>query len=195
VAVNGDQENARRGDALLVQVGLGSRDHFAALYDMFAPTIYGMARRIVRSNQLAEEVVQEAFVNVWVQATRFDPDRGSAASWIMTIAHRRAVDRVRSEAASRRRDGLAYHDALLLEREAHAATCHDDGCGSGEMIEALSVLSGKQRQALWLAFYGGFTYREISSLLDIPLATTKTRIRDGLILLRKSDADLNSAIF
>jgi RNA polymerase sigma-70 factor, ECF subfamily len=194
VAVNGDQANARRGDALLVQVGLGSHDHFAAIYDMFAPAIYGMARRIVRSNQLAEEVVQEALVTVWKQAERFDPDQGSATSWVMTIAHRRAVDRVRSEAASRRRDALAHHDALLLQLEAHTAW-YDDGCGRGEMIEALSALSWKQRQALWLAFYRGFTYREISSLLDIPLATTKTRIRDGLVLLRKSDANRNSSIF
>jgi RNA polymerase sigma-70 factor, ECF subfamily len=113
----------------------------------------------------------------------------------MTIAHRRAVDRVRSEAASRRRDALAHHEAHLLQPEAHRGAWHDGGGTSDEMIEALSALSWNQRQAIWLAFYGGFTYREISSLLDIPLATTKTRIRDGLILLRKSDADLNSAIF
>lgn len=189
MVTNGEESVARDGDALLVQVGLGSHDDFAAIYYMFGPSIYGLARRVIRDAHLAEEVMQEVFVTVWKHAPRFDPLRGSATNWVMTIAHRRSVDRVRSEEAFHRRTMLVHYDAIPLLAETDVRWCPNDQM-SYEMIGALSALSMKQRQAIWLAFYEGLTYGEISKFLEIPLATTKTRIRDGLIALR-----MNSTLF
>ncbi|WP_250001966.1 sigma-70 family RNA polymerase sigma factor [Actinoplanes sp. M2I2] len=168
---------------LLRQVARGDETAFGKLYDLVAPRVYGLIRRVLRDPAQAEEVAQEAIVEVWRTAARFDPARGSATSWIFTIAHRRAVDRVRSEqAASERtmRAGAASvdtpYDAVVdevagrLERQ-QVRRCLDD-------------LTELQRQAVTLAYYQGHSYPRVAELLGTPLPTVKTRMRDGLIRLR-----------
>jgi RNA polymerase sigma-70 factor, ECF subfamily len=173
---------------LLVRVGRGDREAFAALYDLVAATVYGLARRVVRDPQLAEDIAQEALVEVWRLAPQFDPTKGKAMSWIATIAHRRAIDRVRSEqsrrdredrvAVAERTDTLGDDVSAGLMREATRAS----------VTSCLSCLTETQREVIQLAFYDGRTYVEVAELLGIPLGTAKTRIRDGLIKLRDAVA-------
>jgi RNA polymerase sigma-70 factor, ECF subfamily len=168
---------------LLGLVARGDEAAFEQLYDRIASRVFGMIRRILRDPAQAEEVTQEVLVEVWRTAARFDPERGSASTWVLTLAHRRAVDRVRSvEAASDRDERVA-----LLER----SPAYD---GVTEAVEvqleceqvrqALGALTELQSEAIRLAFYGGYTHREVAELLDVPLGTVKTRLRDGLIRLR-----------
>lgn len=174
-------------DALLTSVGRGDRLAFERLYDSIAPVVFGVARRVVRDPGMAEEVAQEVFVEIWRQAPRFDPSKGRAAGWIATIAHRRAVDRVRSEQARTNREvrvgqdvssvtATVAHDQATVDLEARATR--------DEFAADLTVLTPVQREAVRLAFYDGRTHQEIADLLSIPLGTAKTRIRDGLIRLR-----------
>lgn len=169
-------------EELLARVARGDRQAFSALYDEVAPAVYGVASRVLRDRSQSEEVAQEVMVEIWRTAGRFSVDRGSARTWCSTIAHRRSVDRVRSEEAARRRDDRAGRLDLdgalgvegevidLLERE--------------RVGQALDRLTELQRQAVELAFYEGRTHHEVAALLDVPLGTVKTRIRDGLIRLR-----------
>ncbi len=170
-------------DELLRRTARGDETAFAQLYDLTAPRVYGLALRVLRGPALAEEVAQEALVEVWRTASRFDSERGSAISWVLTLAHRRAVDRVRSTQASEER-----------ERRVAAAsqqTAHDDvseqvlGRLERQAVRrCMSSLTDMQREAIGLAYYGGYTYREVSQLLSVGLSAVKTRIRDGLIRLR-----------
>jgi len=168
---------------LLLRVARGDEDAFSQLYDRVAPTVWGVARRVLRDSALAEDVTQEVLVEVWRKASRFDPQRGSALAWVTTLAHRRAVDRVRSEHATARREQLvsdrsvpAPYDevseqvGLQLERQ--------------QVRRCINALTALQRESVLLAFYRGYTYPEVATLLDVPLGTVKTRMRDGLIRLR-----------
>lgn len=168
---------------LLRAVARGDEAAFARLYELVAPRVYGLAKRVVRDPAQAEEVAQEALVEVWRTATRFDPAKGSATAWIFTIAHRRAVDRVRSEQAAHDRvQRLAPeatqtpHDEVVEEATAHLERQQVRRC--------LRTLTDLQREAITLAYYSGYTYREVAQLLDTALPTVKTRMRDGLIRLR-----------
>jgi RNA polymerase sigma-70 factor (ECF subfamily) len=170
-------------DERLQQVARGDRDAFEAVYDAMAPRVLGLARRVVRDPAQAEEVMQEVLVEVWRTAARFDPERGSATSWIMTMAHRRAVDRVRTaQAASDREQVVASRD---VERPFDEVSEQAEArWEQQEVRRALGDLTDLQREAVTLAYYGGYTYREVAVLLDVPLGTVKTRLRDGLIRLR-----------
>jgi RNA polymerase sigma-70 factor, ECF subfamily len=169
---------------LLSTVAKGDQTAFATLYDRVGAQVYGGIRRVVRDPSQSEEVTQEVLLEVWRTASRFDRSRGSAMGWIMTMAHRRAVDRVRSEQASRNRDdriavrdaGGAAFDVVVEDVEARLE--------QQQVRQALSELTDLQREAIELAYYGGYTYREVAELLDTPLGTVKTRLRDGLIRLR-----------
>lgn len=160
----------------------GDESAFGEFYDAVAPVVYGTVLRVVRNPSLAEEVTQDVFVELWRHAPRFDATKGSPRTWAATVAHRRAVDRVRSESASRAReqaDGRSArpdHDVVVEE----VATRLDQR----RVAEALAQLTDTQREAVRLAYYGGHTYREVALLLDVPEGTVKTRIRDGLIKLR-----------
>jgi RNA polymerase sigma-70 factor (ECF subfamily) len=169
----------------LAAASRGDESAFAALYDSLAPRVYGLVLRILRDAHQSEEVTQDVFLQVWETSNRFDPTRGSALSWVMTLAHRRAVDRVRSAEAARRRDVSDAERSLRTPFDETAESAH----ASLEAVRvraALAELSPTQRQALELAYFGGHTHHEVAELLHIPLGTAKTRIRDGLIRLRDS---------
>lgn len=171
---------------LLRRVGLGDQDAFAELYDAFADRVYGTVLRIVRDPAQAEEVTQEVFVEVWRIAPRYDRTRGTVSAWVTTIAHRRAVDRVRSEQAARDRVDRAAERPdtggdLTADPVVDAAEASFE---RGRVRRALERLTEVQRQAVELAYFGGYTYREVAALLELPEGTIKTRIRDGMIRLR-----------
>jgi RNA polymerase sigma-70 factor (ECF subfamily) len=170
-------------EELIAKVALGDERAFAELYDLMAGRILGMVTRVLRSRVQAEEVTQEVLLEIWRKAARFSAQRGTVASWVLTIAHRRAVDRVRSEqsAADReiRADRLDERRPFDEVAEATLATVDRELVRS-----ALAGLTGLQRECVVLAYYEGLTYREVAEVLDTPLGTIKTRIRDGLIRLR-----------
>lgn len=167
---------------LLHRSSLGDEAAFAALYDQVADRLYGLCLRVIRNPALAEETAQEVFVEIWQQAGRYEPERGSPLGWMLTIAHRRAVDRVRSEDAATRRDD-ADHRSTLDAGDTPAATV-EVRLDQQRIRAALADLTDIQRPAIELAYFGGYTHTEVATMLDIPLGTAKTRIRDGLLRLR-----------
>ena len=169
--------------ALLDRSARGDEQAFAALYDALGAKAYGLALRVVRDPSQSEEVVQESFLEVWRMASRYDATRGSAAAWVLTIVHRRAVDRVRSAESATRRD-TAYHDQnqpISHDETAEAATASLE---AHRVRSALATLTPVQREAVELAYLRGYTHSEVARMLDLPVGTAKTRIRDGLIRLR-----------
>ena len=168
-------------DDLLLATARGDEAALGRLYDALAPAVYGLARRVIRDPARAEEITQDVFLSVWRFATRFDPDKGSAQTWVMTLTHRRAVDVVRSEEAARSRETrAAVHETPFDSVQEQAATRIE-----GEQVRrCLGTLTDLQREAVTMAYYGGYTYPEVSSLLKVNLSTVKTRMRDGLIRLR-----------
>ncbi|MFI7025642.1 ECF RNA polymerase sigma factor SigK [Micromonospora sp. NPDC049900] len=168
---------------LLRQVGRGDETAFAHLFDAVAGRVLGLARRILRDPQLAEEVAQEVMVQVWRTAARFDAERGSGLAWVLTLTHRRAVDRVRSEQAlADRTQRVAATDVEVPhDQVAEAVSARLD---REQVRRCLGRLTDLQREAVTLAYYGGYTYREVAERLDTPLPTVKTRMRDGLIRMR-----------
>ena len=168
---------------LLRRSAKGDQAAFSSLYDATAARVYGLVLRVVRDPAQAEEVTQECFLDFWRQAGRFDPARGNAVSWLLTIAHRKGVDRVRSAEAATRRD-TTYHRSsgdIAHDVTAEAAT---DALEAKRVRSAMTILTPVQREALELAYFGGYTHTEVATMLDLPVGTAKTRIRDGLIRLR-----------
>ncbi|UTT67693.1 ECF RNA polymerase sigma factor SigK [Janibacter sp. CX7] len=161
----------------------GDEAAFAAVYDETAPRLHGLVLRILRNPAQSEEVTQEVFLEVWRRASHFDPQRGSAIGWLLTMAHRRAVDRVRSSQASVVRDDgwHARSREVDFDTTAEHATARIE---AARVRAALEGLTEVQREAVSLAYLGGYTHTEVAGLLDLPLGTAKTRIRDGLIRLR-----------
>lgn len=171
-------------DGWLVRAGSGDEGAFARVYDALAPRVYGLARRVLVDPAQAEEVTQEVFVEVWRTAPRFDPERGSAAGWVTTIAHRRAVDRVRSEAAGRAR---AEHASRQSDPDDGFDVVGEAVTGDDErrrVSEALRMLTPLEREAIELTYYRGYTHREAAERLGAPLGTVKARLRAGLARLR-----------
>ncbi len=170
-------------EGLLDRVSRGDQAAFETVYLAVAGPVLGLARRLVRDPAQSEEVAQEVLIEVWRCAARFDPAKGSAMAWIMTLAHRRAVDRVRSAQASTDReqraaarehtpayDEVSEQVERRLERE--------------QVRRCLDSLTEIQRESVLLAYYRGCTYQETADLLGAALGTVKTRLRDGLIRLR-----------
>lgn len=168
---------------LLARSARGDEQSFAQLYDATAARVFGLVLRVVRDPAQAEEVSQEVFLELWRTAARFDPSRGSAISWMMTVAHRRAVDRVRAAEASTRREA-SYSMANQVVAHDETAESATESLEAARVRGALSTLTATQRQAVELAFLSGYTHTEVAGLLDVPVGTAKTRIRDGLIRLR-----------
>ncbi len=167
--------------ALLAMVARGDEAAFAGVYDRFATVVYGLVRRIVRDPAQSEEVTQEVLLEVWRTASRFDPGQGSARSWLMTLAHRRAVDRVRSAQASAEREVRAAVAATDYDVVVEEVETRLDAQRVRRCLDSLTEL---QRESVTLAYYGGYTYREVAGLLGVAVGTVKTRMRDGLIRLR-----------
>lgn len=168
---------------LLKAAAKGDQQAFAALYNAVSSRVYGLAVRVVRDPAQAEEVSQEAFLEIWRMAGRFDPERGSPLAWMLTIVHRKAVDRVRSAEAATRRDTSYHQHNQPVAHDATAEAAHAS-LEARRVRAALNTLTVVQREALELAYFGGYTHTEVASLLDLPVGTAKTRIRDGLIRLR-----------
>ncbi|MCW1805988.1 ECF RNA polymerase sigma factor SigK [Brachybacterium squillarum] len=170
-------------DAIL-SVAAGDADSFAGLYDATSARVHGLVLRVLRDPAQAEEVTQEVYLEVFRRAAGFDPARGSALAWILTLAHRRAVDRVRSSQSQSDRD-LAY--------ESRANTQEPDPTGEAALATleaqrvrtALEQLSERQAEAIRLAYLDGLTQTQVADRLGIPLGTAKTRLRDGLLALRR----------
>jgi RNA polymerase sigma-70 factor (ECF subfamily) len=174
---------ARDLAALLARSGRGDEAAFAQLYDLTSARVFGLARRVVRDPAQAEEVAQEAYLDVWRQSARYDSRLGSPLAWILTIVHRRAVDRVRSAQRATERDEryAAVGDGPAYDVVDETVTARLEGA---RVRRALGSLTEVQREAVTLAYYGGYSHREVSDLLGVPLGTVKTRMRDGLIRLR-----------
>lgn len=174
------------GDALsdlLRRTACGDETAFAALYDATSPRVHGLVLRVVRDPAQAEEVAQEVFLQAWRTAGRYEADRGKALSWLLTIAHRRAVDRVRSAESTGRHD-TTYHRTQHLTPHDETAEAAEASLELHRVRAALDTLTPVQREAVRLAYFGGYTHREVATQLDLPVGTVKTRIRDGLIRLR-----------
>ncbi|MEU8675787.1 sigma-70 family RNA polymerase sigma factor [Streptomyces sp. NPDC048560] len=168
---------------LLVRVARGDQQAFASVYDAVCGPVLGLVRSVLRDPAQSEEVAQEVLVEVWRTAPRFQPARGSAMNWVLTLAHRRAVDRVRSVEAAAARE----HKAALLDRRPdfdEVSEQVETRLEREQVRRCLRTLSELQRQSVTLAYYQGHTYREVAELLSVPLGTIKTRLRDGLIRLR-----------
>ena len=170
-------------DELLPRVAQGDQTAFAELYDQTAPRVLGLVKRLLKDHAQSEEVTQEVFLEIWQNATRFDSARGSAASWMLTMAHRRAVDRIRASQAGRDRDlKIGVRD---LETDYDSVTESVEIRIEHERVErALGRLTELQSQAVRLAYYGGYSHSEVAAMLGVPIGTVKTRLRDGMIRLR-----------
>jgi RNA polymerase sigma-70 factor (ECF subfamily) len=168
---------------LLRRSSRGDQAAFAELYDATSRRAYGLAVRVVRDPAQAEEVTQEAYLEVWRTASRFDAARGSALSWLLTIVHRKAVDRVRSAEAATRRDQTYQQRNQPVDHDVTAEAA-EASLEAHRVRGALANLTDVQREALELAYFGGYTHTEVATMLDLPVGTAKTRIRDGLIRLR-----------
>ncbi|MCW2900296.1 MAG: polymerase, sigma-24 subunit, subfamily [Streptosporangiaceae bacterium] len=170
-------------EALVARVARGDTAAFERLYEEFSGTVYGLVRRVLRDPAQSEEVAQEVLVEVWRTAARFDAERGGAVAWITTLAHRRAIDRVRSVQAASDRDQRAARRSVEVPYDEVAERVETRL--EGERVRrCLGGLTELQRESVTLAYYGGYTHREVAGLLSVPLGTVKTRMRDGLIRMR-----------
>lgn len=169
---------------LLIRTAGHDRAAFADLYDATSARVFGLILRVLRDRGYAEETLQEVYLQVWQKAEGFDPAAGSALSWMMTIAHRRAVDRVRSEEAASRRstDYSVSNLELPSDSVAESVVSREE---RDDVVFCLGSLTSTQRQSIELSYYGGLTYRQVAERLDAALPTVKSRIRDGLRRLKQ----------
>jgi RNA polymerase sigma-70 factor (ECF subfamily) len=170
-------------EELMVEVAKGDEAAFEQLYAMTSGPVWGLVLRVVRDPGQSEEVTQEVFVELWRTATRYDPALGGVMTWALTLAHRRAVDRVRSAQARRVREDRFGVESVERDFDVVSETVTRD-LEREQVRRCLGSLTTLQRESVELAYYGGRTYSEVAELLTSPLGTVKTRLRDGLIRLR-----------
>jgi RNA polymerase sigma-70 factor (ECF subfamily) len=172
-----------RLEDLITAVSRGDQEAYEALYTRISAPVFGLVRRVLRDPAQSEEVTQEVLLTVWRSAARYDEDQGSAMAWVMTMAHRRAVDRVRSEqSSSDRHKRLAARDVEPAYDS--VAETVETRLDQEAVRRCLASLTALQRESVTLAYYTGRTYREVAEHLELPVGTVKTRMRDGLIRLR-----------
>jgi RNA polymerase sigma-70 factor (ECF subfamily) len=167
--------------AQIGQVARGDAAAFDAVFEQLGPSVFGAVKRVIRDPAQSEEVTQEVLLEVWRTAAKFDAGRGSATAWVMTLAHRRAVDRVRSvQAESERERRVAAADIPYDE----VIDAVESSLERERVRRCLNSLTEVQRESVTLAYYRGYTYGQVASLLGVPTGTVKTRMRDALIRLR-----------
>lgn len=179
-----------RDDQLVGLVAEKDADALEALYDRYGRAAYSLARRILTDGTLAQDVVQEVFLSLWRDARRFDAGRGTVATYLLSMTHHRAVDAVRREESLRR--WRTTDEALELEPDPKANSVEDEVESAerrAEVRAALAVLPPAQREALLLAYFGGYTQREVAALVGVPLGTVKTRMAAGMRKLKEALQD------
>jgi RNA polymerase sigma-70 factor (ECF subfamily) len=177
---------------LVALVARGDSDAFARLYDTYSEPAYSLALRIVRDHDLAADVVQEAFMTVWNQAARFDPNRGSPSTWILTVTHHRAVDVVRRE--QRRRSESLDHASEAPDPSPPVDERAWLGVARSQIAAALRTLPDPHREVIELAYFAGYTQSELAERLSLPLGTVKSRTFAAMAALRQAlqEAGLNT---
>ncbi len=170
-------------ETLLAQIAGGDQAAFGALYDEVAPRVFGLIRRLLVDHAQSEEVTQEVFLEIWQNASRYEPSKGGASTWILTMAHRRAIDRIRSSQSGRDRDVKIGIRDYVSDYDNVADTV-ETTIEHERVKEAMTQLTELQRQAVSLAYYGGYSHSEVAAMLSVPIGTVKTRLRDGMIRLR-----------
>lgn len=176
-------ELSRRLSLLLAEIAQGSQQAFAEFYQLTSRRVFGMARRVLIDPELSEDTTQEVFIQVWQGAAKFDPQAGSPLSWLMTIAHRRAVDRVRSTQSATDREAKYGATSQDIDHDTVSAEV-DSKLEAETVVRCLETLTETQQESVRLAYYGGLTYREVAERLNAAIPTIKSRIRDGLIRLK-----------
>ncbi|ABY23018.1 RNA polymerase sigma factor [Renibacterium salmoninarum ATCC 33209] len=161
----------------------GNHEAFAELYRLTSRRVYGMARRVLIDAELAEDATQEVYLQIWQNAAKFDSSAGSPLAWLMTIAHRRAVDKVRSTQSSTDREARYGAASQGIEHD-EVADAVSDKIDAESVVKCLATLTDTQQESVKLAYYGGLTYREVAEKLGAAVPTVKSRIRDGLLRLK-----------
>lgn len=173
---------------LFVRIKEGDQAAFAELYDRYSPLLYALVLRIVRETTEAEDVLQEVFLSIWNKASSFDEAKGSVYTWIVTIARRKAIDRLRSKELVNRGERLDSDAIAVIPDAAYATNPLNATIGNeyeALMQTALATLSPEQRTVIEMSYYDGYTQEQIAQRLQVPLGTVKTRMRQGLIKLRE----------
>jgi RNA polymerase sigma factor (sigma-70 family) len=180
-------DDPSRDVEIMRRIREGDRSAVDELYERFRRPAFALARRILADDALAEDVLQEVFLSVWRDPAAFDRGRGSVASWLLAVVHHKAVDAVRREESQRRRQVMA-EDELALDAPMATRDVEEEVWSrvvADQVRTALGVLSASQREALTLAYYGGYTQREVAALTGTPLGTVKTRMLAGMRRLRQ----------
>jgi len=168
-------------DAQIELVARGEVTAFDAVYEQVASSVFGVVRRVIRDPAQSEEVTQDVLLDIWRNASKFDAGRGSATAWVMMLAHRRAVDRVRSVQSEAERERRVATSEVPYDEVAEAVESNFE---RERVRRCLGSLTELQRESVTLAYYGGYTYGQVAGLLGVPTGTIKTRMRDALIRLR-----------